>query len=168
MSVRSRFANPTRNLLPEDNFCNGTLCPTEFVFVPPFHHWVLSPSCRGRFRERSGCGLLAGHHRQWTRLQFQDHGRPSWVLVRGRPPPGLSGEGRLPCVGETIPEEIHSCVVLGARSIAFNVPPPSLSRRSFDCSHRTGRIRIILSRRTRFRFITTSSPIRPSGFLRFP
>ena len=28
MSVRSRFANPTRNLLPEDNFCNGALCPT--------------------------------------------------------------------------------------------------------------------------------------------
>lgn len=26
-SVRSRFANATRNLLPEDNFCNGTLVP---------------------------------------------------------------------------------------------------------------------------------------------
>jgi len=38
----------------------------------------------------------------------------------------------------------------------------------FDRSYRTKKTRIISSRRTLFRFITTSSPIRLSGFQRFP
>lgn len=48
------------------------------------------------------------------------------------------------------------------------LPPLHLSRHWIDYSYRTGRTRIISSKRTHSRFITTSSQIRPSGFLCFP
>lgn len=46
-------------------------------------------------------------------------------------------------------------------------PYPDASIDLFLFPTRTRRTRIISSRRTLFRFITTSSPIRPSGFPRF-